>query len=52
MVSPLVSCEWLKEQLEKNAPDLRVLDGKLHARAAATACRGGLSHFIYQYHYN
>lgn len=29
MVSPLVSCEWLKEQLEKKAPNLRVLDGEL-----------------------
>ena len=28
MVSPLVSCDWLKEQLEKKVPDLRVLDGK------------------------
>lgn len=28
MVSQLVSCEWLKEQLEKNTSNIRILDGK------------------------
>ena len=34
MVSPLVSCEWLKEQLEKKVPDLRILDGELSGQYA------------------
>lgn len=34
MVSPLVSCEWLKEQLEKKVPDLRILDGELSGQCA------------------
>ena len=28
MASQLVSCEWLKEQLDKKAPNLKILDGK------------------------
>ena len=28
MASQLVSCEWLKEQLDKKTPNLKILDGK------------------------
>ena len=34
MVSPLVSCEWLKEQLEKKVPNLRIIDGELSGQCA------------------
>ncbi len=37
MCSPLVSCEWLKEQLDNKNPNITILDGILYYTTLALA---------------
>ena len=37
MTSSLVTCEWLKEQLDKGNPDIKVLDGKCPVETCSSA---------------